>query len=110
MQTGEVSKKISRGKHTTRHAELIDLDENTYLVDTPGFSLIDLSFIEPQELQNYFREFNEYSTQCKFSSCMHYKEKDCAVKEKVEEGIISKERYENYIKFLEELFDNRRYK
>ncbi|CDF57893.1 ribosome small subunit-dependent GTPase A [Thermobrachium celere] len=110
MQTGEISKKVSRGKHTTRHAELIDLDDNTYLVDTPGFSLIDLSFIEPDELYRYFREFNEYSSECRFTSCLHNKEKDCRVKEMVEEGIISKERYENYIKFLNELQQNRRYK
>lgn len=109
MQTGEISKKVSRGKHTTRHAELIDIDDNTYLVDTPGFSLIDLSFVEIEELQNYFREFNEYSSECKFTSCLHFKERDCMIKNKVEEGVISKDRYDNYIKFLTELQQNRRY-
>lgn len=109
MQTGEISKKVSRGKHTTRHAELIDLDSDTYLVDTPGFSLIDLNFIEPDDLKNYFKEFADYNNQCRFTSCLHNKERDCEVKEKVEEGIISKERYNNYIKFLEELNSNRRY-
>ncbi|SHF31983.1 ribosome small subunit-dependent GTPase A [Caloramator proteoclasticus] len=109
MQTGEISKKVSRGKHTTRHAELIDIDDNTYLVDTPGFSLIDLSFIEIEELQNYFREFNEYSSECRFTSCLHFKERDCMIKNKVEEGVISKDRYDNYIKFLTELQQNRRY-
>lgn len=109
MQTGEISKKVSRGKHTTRHAELIDLDVDTYLVDTPGFSLIDLNFINPEDLKNYFKEFIEYNNQCRFTSCFHNKERDCAVKEMVDEGVISKDRYDNYIKFLEELNTNRRY-
>lgn len=109
MQTGEISKKVSRGKHTTRHAELIDLDTDTYLVDTPGFSLIDLNFISPDDLKNYFKEFVEYNNQCRFTSCLHNKERDCAVKDMVEAGVISKDRYNNYIKFLEELNTNRRY-
>lgn len=109
MQTGEISKKVSRGKHTTRHAELIDLDTDTYLVDTPGFSLIDLNFISPDDLKNYFKEFVDYNNQCRFTSCLHNKERDCAVKDMVEAGVISKDRYNNYIKFLEELNTNRRY-
>lgn len=106
METGGLSSKISRGKHTTRHAQLIEIDKDTYIVDTPGFSSIDLSFIEPNELQYVFKEFE--TGQCKFASCLHHKEIGCKVKEDLENGIIPSERYEAYINILEELKDNRR--
>lgn len=106
METGGLSKKISRGKHTTRHAQLIDISKNTYIVDTPGFSSIDLSFIKPNELQYVFKEFK--TGECKFSSCLHHKEIDCRIKEDLENGIISSGRYEAYVNILEELQSNKR--
>ncbi|TDT61634.1 ribosome small subunit-dependent GTPase A [Fonticella tunisiensis] len=110
METGEISSKINRGKHTTRHAELIEVEKNTYLVDTPGFSSIDLSFMEPEYLQYSFREFKDYIGRCKFSSCLHIKEYGCSVKEAVEEGKIQQKRYDNYRDILLELMENRRMK
>lgn len=97
METGSVSEKIGRGKHTTRHSELIDVD-NGYLVDTPGFTTLDVTFIDRDSLKYCFPEFNDYNNLCKFNGCNHYKEPKCAVKEAVEEGKINKLRYEFYIK------------
>ena len=106
METGSVSEKIGRGKHTTRHSELIDVD-NGYLVDTPGFTTLDVTFIDRDSLKYCFPEFNEYNNLCKFNGCNHYKEPKCAVKEAVEEGKINKLRYEFYIKTLEEIINRR---
>lgn len=106
METGEVSEKIGRGKHTTRHSELIEI-ENGYLVDTPGFSTLDLNFMEKDELKYCFPEFNKYQDECKFRGCNHYKEPSCAIKENVENGNINKLRYEFYIKRLEEILNRR---
>ncbi|KMT21457.1 ribosome small subunit-dependent GTPase A [Clostridium cylindrosporum] len=106
METGGLSKKISRGKHTTRHAQLIEVSNDTYIVDTPGFSSIDLSFIKADELQYVFKEFKV--GECKFSSCLHHKEIGCKIKEDLENGLIPQERYTAYINILEELQDNRR--
>lgn len=109
METGAVSEKISRGKHTTRHAELIAAGEATYLVDTPGFSSLYTLDIEKEELKEYYEEFAEYNGLCRFLGCLHYKEPDCAVKEKVEVGEISRLRYENYIQILEEIKNKKKY-
>ena len=106
METGSVSEKIGRGKHTTRHSELIDVD-NGYLVDTPGFTTLDVTFIDRDSLKYCFPEFNDYNNLCKFNRCKHYKETKCAVKEAVEEGKINKLRYEFYIKTLEEIINRR---
>lgn len=106
METGSVSEKIGRGKHTTRHSELIDID-NGYLVDTPGFTTLDVTFIDRDSLKYCFPEFNEYNNLCKFNGCNHYKEPKCAVKDAVEEGKINKLRYEFYIKTLEEIINRR---
>ena len=106
METGSVSEKIGRGKHTTRHSELIDID-NGYLVDTPGFTTLDVTFIDRDSLKYCFPEFNDYNNLCKFNGCNHYKEPKCAVKEAVEEGKINKLRYEFYIKTLEEIINRR---
>lgn len=103
METGNISEKIKRGKNTTRHAELIKIDMDTYAADTPGFSNIDLSFMEPYNLQFQFKEFSDYIGKCKFTSCMHYKENYCAVKDAVDDGIISKERYNAYVEILKEM-------
>ena len=108
MQTGEVSDKIGIGKHTTRHSELIDVEDG-YIVDTPGFSTLEVTFIEKDDLKYSFPEFNELNNSCKFRGCLHYKEPGCAVKEAVEEGIINKFRYEFYIRTLEEIMNGRKY-
>lgn len=102
MQTGEISDKLKRGKHTTRHSELIEVEEG-FLVDTPGFSSLELDFISKEELQYCFKEFDEYRDDCKFNNCAHYKEPKCGVKNALEEGKIHKSRYEFYIKTLEEI-------
>lgn len=103
METGEISLKVNRGKHTTRHAELIEIEDNSFIVDTPGFSSMDLDFLRPEELQYTFREFKKYLHDCRFSSCLHNKEKDCKIKEEVEKGTIRAERYKTYVSLLEEL-------
>ncbi|MEG0306919.1 MAG: ribosome small subunit-dependent GTPase A [Clostridium sp.] len=102
MKTGEISDRLKRGKHTTRHSELIRVEKG-FLVDTPGFSSLELDFIDKYELQHLFPEFEKYNNQCKFNNCAHYKEPGCIVKEKVESGEINKGRYEFYIKTIEEI-------
>lgn len=110
LKTGDISRKTTRGKHTTRHVELIEIDSNSYVLDSPGFSSLDLSFIErEEELGFYFKEIKEYSGDCKFISCVHYKEPDCEVKRQLEKGNISNSRYENYLNFLDEIKSIRRY-
>ena len=109
METGAVSEKIARGKHTTRHAELIEIEEGTYIVDTPGFSSLYTLDIEKEQLKEYYEEFRECNGGCRFLGCLHYKEPDCLVKEKVEFGEISKLRYENYIQILEEIKEKKKY-
>lgn len=108
METGEVSEKIGRGKHTTRHSELIDV-EGGYIVDTPGFSTLEVTFIEKEELRYCFPEFLEYNNSCKFRGCLHHKEPNCAVKKAVEDEKINRYRYEFYIRTLEEIMDGRKY-
>lgn len=109
METGSISEKIERGKHTTRHSELIEIEENTYIMDTPGFSSLYTNEFEKEELKYYFTEFTEYEGQCRFLGCDHVHEPDCAVKEAVEEGKIHKIRYENYLEMYHELKEKRRY-
>lgn len=109
MQTGEVSEKIGRGKHTTRHSELIEVKEG-FLVDTPGFSTLEIDFIEKDDLKFSFPEFEEYNNLCKFTGCNHYKEPNCAVKQAVEDGKINIYRYEFYTKTLEEILNRRKTK
>lgn len=108
METGEVSEKIGRGKHTTRHSELIDVEDG-YIVDTPGFSTLEINFIEKEDLKYCFPEFEEYNNSCKFRGCVHYKEPNCAVKNAVEEGKINSLRYDFYIRTLVEIMDGRKY-
>lgn len=111
LKVGDISKKANRGNHTTRHVELLKMDmENTYVLDTPGFSSLNLSFIEDEvELGGYFREIAKFSEMCKFTGCLHDKEPDCEVKRQVEIGNISEQRYNNYLQFLEEIKNIRRY-
>lgn len=95
MEVGEISKKLNRGRHTTRHAELIPLEEGGYIVDTPGFSTIDLPLIEKEDLQKYYPEFRDVDS-CYFSNCLHLEEPNCRIREKVASGEISQARYEDY--------------
>jgi len=109
METGVISVKIKRGKNTTRHSELIYVEEETYLMDTPGFSSLYINEIEKDELKDYFIEFTEFENECRFGGCMHLNEPNCAVKKALEEEKISKIRYENYTVLYQELKDQKRY-
>ena len=106
METGEISEKLGRGKHTTRHSELIEIEDG-FLVDTPGFSTLGLDFIDKDDLKYCFPEFENYNDSCKFKGCNHYKEPNCAVKKNVEENNINRLRYEFYVKTLEEIMNRR---
>ena len=108
MEVGELSKKIKRGKQTTRHTELIRIDEDTYLCDSPGFSSVYLTDIDFKDLKLYFPEFKPYEGNCRFISCNHINEPDCAVKAALSEGKISRSRYENYCLLYEQLKDGSR--
>lgn len=108
IKTQEVSKKIGRGKHTTRHVELYPLAEGGLIADTPGFSILDLPSINSQELTGYYPDFINKMADCRFSNCMHNKEKECGVKEAVANGEIAAFRYDNYLVFLEELIAKER--
>ena len=109
METGEISKKLKRGKHTTRHSQVIPVEKNTFLVDTPGFSSLYLTDMKEEELRDYFPEFVMYEPQCRFQGCMHIHEPGCAVKKALSEGEISQQRYDNYLALYEELKEKRRY-
>ena len=109
METGDISRKIERGKHTTRHSEIIALGENTYIVDTPGFTSLDISEITKEELGTYYPEFVQYEPYCKFSGCAHISEPSCGVKDAVAEGKISQVRYDNYKVLYQELKEIKRY-
>lgn len=102
METGSISKKIERGKHTTRHSELILIEKDTYIMDTPGFSSLYTNDFEKEELKYYFPEMRKYED-CKYSGCNHVNEPSCGVKDAVKEGKISKVRYENYLEMYREL-------
>jgi ribosome biogenesis GTPase len=109
METGIVSDKIKRGKHTTRHSELIYVERDTFLCDTPGFSSLYINEIETDELKDYYIEFREYEDYCRFIGCRHLNEPGCAVKEAVKEKKISELRYRNYVLLYEELKNQKRY-
>lgn len=109
METGDISRKIERGKHTTRHSELFYVEENTYMMDTPGFSSMFTPDLEAGELKEYFPEFARYEDGCRFLGCVHVGEKVCGVKEALKEGALSKSRYDNYLLMYEELKNKRRY-
>ena len=109
METGEISTKIDRGKHTTRHAEIIPLGKQSFIMDTPGFSSMDLPGFEKEELWTCYPEFRDYEPRCRFRGCSHINEPDCGVKEALEQGLISPVRYGNYKLLYEELKNMRRY-
>ncbi|KGK88462.1 MULTISPECIES: ribosome small subunit-dependent GTPase A [unclassified Clostridium] len=109
METGNISEKLKRGKHTTRHSELLQIGKG-FIVDTPGFSSLDTSFINKEDVQDCFPEFNDYLGGCKFNSCLHYKEPSCAIKKEVENGNINSKRYDFYVKIIEEVSQKKSYK
>ncbi|MBM7623314.1 ribosome small subunit-dependent GTPase A [Sporohalobacter salinus] len=103
MAVDEVSQKIKRGKHTTRHVELITLDNSGLVVDTPGFTSLNIDFITKRELVYFFREMKEYISKCKFNDCLHFHEPKCRIKQAVQEGEIAQSRYDSYLNFLSEI-------
>ena len=109
METGSISTKIDRGKHTTRHSEFITIDDNSFIMDTPGFSSLYVNDFEKEDLKYYFREFEPYEGQCKFNGCDHIHEPGCAVKEALDSGNIHKIRYDNYVEMYNELKEKKRY-
>ena len=111
METGEISKKLGRGKHTTRHSQLIAIDDigSSFIVDTPGFSTMDIPGFEKEDLNRCYPEFYELSDKCRFAGCAHINEPDCEVKAALEEGRISEVRYNNYVKLYEELASKSKY-
>ncbi len=108
-KTGNISDKIKRGKHTTRHTELMFLQDDTYILDTPGFSSLYVEGIEPEDLRFYYNEFTGYEGKCRFNGCIHINEPDCAVKEALEQKKISPLRYDNYKQLYEELKEKRKW-
>ena len=109
METGSISEKIERGKHTTRHSELILIEEDTYIMDTPGFSSLYTNEFEKEELKYYFPEFEPYEGDCRFLGCDHVHEPGCGVKKALDEGKIHTIRYKNYLEMYNELKEKRRY-
>lgn len=110
METGEISEKIDRGKHTTRHAELLLIGPDTYIVDTPGFSSLSVFNMEKEELKDFYPEFAKYEDECRFRGCSHINEPDCGVKNALQNGNISPMRYENYVQIYGELKSQKKWK
>lgn len=108
LETGEISLKLGRGRHTTRHVELIPLPEGGWVADTPGFSQLDFMEMEPEDLGAAFREFAPLAGQCRYRGCFHHKEPGCKVREGWENGDIAPTRYEHYLLFLQEMKDRKR--
>ncbi|MEI3229723.1 MAG: ribosome small subunit-dependent GTPase A [Lachnospiraceae bacterium] len=109
METGDISRKIERGKNTTRHSELIHIEGNTYIMDTPGFSSLNIPGLSAEDLWKYYEEFLPYEENCRFQGCSHIHEPDCGIKAALKEGRIHPNRYENYVSLYGELKENRRY-
>lgn len=107
-RTGEVSEKIGRGRHTTRHVELFPISNGGFLADSPGFSVLDLPALDSRDLAGYYPDFLEFRADCRFDNCLHYKETECGVKRACEAGIIADFRYQNYVVMLEEVMKNER--
>ena len=109
METGNISEKIGRGKHTTRHSELIPIAEDSFIMDTPGFSSMYVPEIEAGQLWEYFPEFVPHEPECRFQGCAHIGEPDCGIKEALARGAIAQSRYDNYKLLYEELIQNKKY-
>ncbi|MBP3576633.1 MAG: ribosome small subunit-dependent GTPase A [Lachnospiraceae bacterium] len=110
METGAVSEKIRRGKHTTRHSEFIWINDDTYILDTPGFSSLELEDIQAEELKHFFPEFYPHEGKCRFRGCVHQNEPDCAVKQAGKAGLVSKQRYLSYLQLYKELKEKEKYR
>lgn len=109
-QEGEISQKNKKGKNTTTDTKLYQLEENTYIADTPGFSSFEINEIESEELDRYFREFKQEIQNCEYVGCTHIKEQNCGIKEAIETGRISTQRYERFCKIYEELKEKEKYR
>jgi ribosome biogenesis GTPase len=109
VKTGEISEKINRGKHTTRHTEIFHIEGSTYVMDTPGFTSLDYSVLEDKELRFYFNEFSEHEGQCRFNGCVHVNEPGCSVKEALEKKEINSIRYDIYLEMYNEIKGKRKY-
>lgn len=109
VETGDISSKIGRGKHTTRHIELFELPEGGYVLDTPGFSSYEPDIIEASALAEYFPEMSSYLNSCRFKGCAHINEPDCAVKAALSENKISQKRYESYCKMYDILKNHKKW-
>jgi ribosome biogenesis GTPase len=109
METGDISAKIERGKNTTRHTEIIPINEETFIMDTPGFSSMDAPGLEKEDLWRCFPEFALYEPECRFIGCSHISEPDCGVKKALDEGKINRSRYDNYCLIYEEMKHIRKY-
>ncbi len=107
---GKISSKNKRGKNTTTTVKLYELEENTFIADSPGFSTFDIYEIETTNLAEYFVEFKEFIENCEFVGCTHIKEENCGIKQALKENKISQNRYERYIKIYEELKDREEHK
>lgn len=108
METGSISDKIGRGKHTTRHSEVFVLDDDSYILDTPGFTSLSVMVEDKNRLRFYMPEFSEYEGECRFAGCVHVNEPDCAVKNAIEEGLINRTRYDSYVEMYHELENTRK--
>lgn len=108
-RTGEISAKINRGRHTTRHTEIFNVAKDTYIMDTPGFTSLECTGIEAWALRLYFEEFMPYEGKCRYNGCVHVKEPDCAVKKAVEDGKINRIRYDIYVGLYNEMKIRRKY-
>lgn len=108
VETGTLSEKIQRGKHTTRHSELFEIKNGGIIVDTPGFTSLSVAEIEPENLSALFPEFREPMKQCRFDNCLHQNEPDCEVKKGIDAGNINKGRYDAYLYIYKEIVEQRR--
>ena len=108
MEVGALSERTERGKQTTRHAELFAIGDNTFFLDTPGFSSLELRGLKKEDVKNFFPEFDEHEPYCRFQGCMHIHEPECGIKDAVEEGQISRARYDSYLQLVQELSNMRR--
>lgn len=108
METSEISRKTRRGRHTTRHVEILQMPDGGLVFDTPGFTSFDIRDVDEQDLWRYYPEIAAISGNCRFDDCMHIKEPDCAVRKAVEDGQIRQERYDSYVKNYQEIKENNR--
>ena len=106
---GDISEKINRGKHTTRHSEIFHVSDNTYIMDTPGFTSLDYADVEANQLRFYFNEFAQYEGACRFNGCVHVNEPGCRVKEALEQNKINHIRYDIYLEMYNEIKGKRKY-